>query len=146
MPISKGTYARICGQVRPKPLHLSRAIAVVNLAVQSDDMPCSQIEGIIAPAVTGAVGIQRGGFLPKVGVITGCTGNVVIVVAYRWSGAILMATPGWSVAVVKLGCRTIRVDIIAQGKYSPADGIEKICSRLILAIATTTCNIPSSSK
>src|SRR5688572_32162932 len=62
---------------------------------------------------------------------------VVVVAGYRF-GAILMATPGRSIAVRKLGGSTIRVDIVTHGKNGAGNIIEKFCRRLVILAATVS--------
>src|SRR5215210_2445011 len=96
-------------------------------------MPCSQVIGIVT--------LRRiARCSAKVAKITGCTSGMVLVVAWYWAGSILMATPGWSIAVGKLGRSTIRVDIVAQSDNSAGDAIEKFCSRLVI-IATAVGDV-----
>lgn len=44
--------------------------------------------------------------------------------------------PGWPVAVVELGQRSVRVDVVAQNENSASNAVEKLCGALVLGPIT----------
>ena len=73
--------------LKPLPLRAGRATAadLRTIAVENDDVPRSQVIGIVAFAVAGAVGLQRGSRRPKVGEIAyGSSANIILMIAGGW--------------------------------------------------------------
>src|SRR6266496_3384056 len=98
---------------------------MINLAVESDNVPGSQVIGVVPLAVAGAIGILGRSCRTEVGIVTGRTGCMIVVVTYCGTGPILVPSPGWPVAILELGCRAIRIDVVAQGENGTRDTIEK---------------------
>ncbi len=57
---------------------------------------------------------------------------MVLVVAYRWTDAILMATPGWSKAIGELPQRAVRIGIVTESEYRAVNVVQKLGGQLIL--------------
>src|SRR6185503_10483986 len=93
-------------------------------------MPGSQIIGIVTFA---RVASNRA----KVVVVAGGVGGMVVVVARRGTRAILVASPGGTIAIGKLGRSTIRVDVVSQGENRAGNIIQKLCSCLIIVTTAT---------
>jgi len=88
-------------------------------------MPLSQVVGVVALAW---VTCRRA----KVVVIPGCARHMIVMVAWNRFGAVLVATPGWAIAVTELACCSIWVGIVTQGENRARNVVEKFCGCLIL--------------
>src|SRR6266508_1216398 len=141
VPISQGAGIWMGRQVSLKPLSLGAGRATAadlgTIAVEDDDVPRPQVVGIIAFAVAGAVGFQRGSRRPKVAEIAyGSPGNIILMIASGGVGTGLLTTPGGIIAIVELVQRAIGVDVIPYSVHGRWDIIQQIRRRVILSPAT----------
>ena len=127
---------RVGCKVEPQPPLLLRAGCHFNVAVQHDDMPRTQIERIVALAITGAQKIKARGVGTKIGVMPLCPSSLIFVVAHHGCRAVLEASPGWIIAIIELLRSPLVIGIISQREDRTWDILNQLGRRISAFVVT----------
>jgi hypothetical protein len=124
----------MCGKVGSQPLLFGRALTDIDLAIQSDDMPASEVITVVTQS-----------WLPSSGSeiikVRSCICGHIIMVAGNRMGSGNVTSPGWIIAIRKFRFSTNELGIITRSKYTPGYIVQQR-SGLESGIIITKCNIP----
>jgi len=117
VPVGQSTDIRVRRQISPQPLFLCRARRLVDLTVEGNNMPGTQVIRIVA---LGSVARC----CTEIIEIATCAGSMIVMIPRNRLGAVFMPSPVRRIAIIKLGQGPILVDIIAEGENSPGNRVE----------------------